>query len=72
MNLIRQNFVEIAVILAVFIAIFVWLDWHDKQVAISAERYEKCVLDTYRTTPAYWYAEHGEYPICPQTSLNEK
>lgn len=39
--------------------------WRDAQLSTQMKPYEDCVQEQYHTTPAAWYAEHGELPACP-------
>lgn len=37
---------------------------HDVKLQTAMQQYEKCVLETFHTTPAEWYEVHGELPQC--------
>ncbi|MFZ2152299.1 MAG: hypothetical protein WAV09_04285 [Minisyncoccia bacterium] len=41
-----------------------WTVDHDKKVEQASVRYELCVNNQYGTSPAQWYEEHGQYPVC--------
>jgi hypothetical protein len=46
------------------IAVAFLADMHSRQVMVSGEAYEECIMEKYGTTPWYWYAQTGEYPTC--------
>lgn len=55
--------ISLVVIVAIW-AFFGWSRDHDKKTLQSYQLYEACVQKEYNTTPAHWYAEHGELPPC--------
>jgi putative salt-induced outer membrane protein YdiY len=36
----------------------------DEQRAEAVAKYEACVEERYKTTPAHYRLEHGAYPVC--------
>lgn len=58
------NSIIVTVILAVMLGITLWSAKHDKEVEVSAEKYEKCVQTEMHTTPTAYYDQYGEYPKC--------
>ena len=61
--MIKPFIISLLVVLAIF-ALLKWSSKHDEQVNTAMQAYEQCVQDEYGTTPARWYAEHGELPPC--------
>lgn len=52
------------VVISAMIGWLVWTDKKDAERATAAEQYESCISDEYLTSPASYYAENGEYPVC--------
>ena len=61
---IAQSTLTILAIVAVLILGGRWVAKLDAARNAAYEAYEACVLQEYHTTPAAWYAEHGEAPPC--------
>lgn len=59
-----RTWITVIAALAILWGVVSFLQWRDEQVQQGATLYEACVLREYNTTPAAWYAEHGEYPKC--------
>lgn len=62
-----ENLKIVLVSVVVIIGMIFILNWsskHDEQVMEAGDRYQKCVEDQYRTSPASYYQENGEYPEC--------
>ncbi len=65
-----NNFAWVMIAIVALFGIMAWAEKHDRWVMEAAGQYEDCVRKEYGVSPAYWYAEHGEYPTCPNTVAN--
>ncbi len=61
-----SNFGWVCVTIIAVYAIIGWASTHDAKVMEAADKYAECVQKEYHVSPAFWYTEHGEYPICPK------
>ena len=59
-----KNILIVIGIIVGIVLFFKWSAWHDQQIEIGAQTYEKCMRATYGMSPANYYAEKGEYPVC--------
>lgn len=65
-----NNFAWAMIAIMFTIGVLAWSESRDSDLMRAADIYEACVRIEYGVSPAYWYAEHGEYPICPKTVAN--
>ena len=61
---IKEIIVSVLCLVILATSFLAWSADHDRKVEESATKYEACVRSQYGTSPATWYADHGEYPEC--------
>lgn len=59
-----KYYLYLILVVIVFFGIGMWTADRDKKVEQASARYELCVHNQYGMSPAQWYEEQGQYPVC--------
>jgi hypothetical protein len=59
-----KNTIKIVLCLALVVVVVSFTNWRHNAAERAYQAYEECVISEYGTTPAAYYAEHGETPEC--------
>ena len=65
-----RNIIFVFGLVLIFFSLFRFFEWRDRQIERGAEKYVACIKAEYNTSPANWYALHGEYPVCSDPKIS--
>lgn len=59
-----QTIITLTILAGAIYSLAIYFNWRDTQTLQSADKYERCVNNTYGMTPSEYLAINNSYPTC--------